>query len=130
MFDNMLNGFWCWVVELLPDSMAPNLVTLWGLVVLGSASLSMIYYDVSMTKELPSWTYLFSAIGVFIFQTMDAIDGKQARRTNSSSPLGQLFDHGWDALAWTFVNINLVSVFRVGLSTSVVSGWEILKINI
>jgi len=25
---------------------------------------------------------------------MDAIDGKQARRTNSSSPLGQLFDHG------------------------------------
>jgi hypothetical protein len=27
-------------------------------------------------------------------QTLDAIDGKQARRTGSSSPLGQLFDHG------------------------------------
>lgn len=27
-------------------------------------------------------------------QTLDAIDGKQARRTGSSSPLGELFDHG------------------------------------
>jgi phosphatidylglycerophosphate synthase len=32
-------------------------------------------------------------------QTFDAVDGKQARRTNSSSPLGELFDHGCDALA-------------------------------
>lgn len=28
-----------------------------------------------------------------------SIDGKQARRTRSSSPLGQLFDHGCDALS-------------------------------
>lgn len=28
------------------------------------------------------------------WQTLDALDGKQARRTGSSSPLGQLFDHG------------------------------------
>lgn len=27
-------------------------------------------------------------------QTFDAVDGKQARRTSSSSPLGELFDHG------------------------------------
>jgi hypothetical protein len=25
---------------------------------------------------------------------MDCLDGKQARRTKNSSPLGQLFDHG------------------------------------
>ncbi|KAH0753645.1 hypothetical protein KY290_023915 [Solanum tuberosum] len=35
-------------------------------------------------------------------QTFDAVDGKQARRTNSSSPLGELFDHGCDALACAF----------------------------
>ena len=28
------------------------------------------------------------------YKTFDAVDGKQARRTNSSSPLGELFDHG------------------------------------
>ncbi len=27
-------------------------------------------------------------------KTLDSLDGKQARRTNSSSPLGELFDHG------------------------------------
>jgi phosphatidylglycerophosphate synthase len=27
-------------------------------------------------------------------QTLDAMDGKQARRTGSSSPLGELLDHG------------------------------------
>lgn len=40
-----------------------------------------------------------SAVGLFIYQSLDAIDGKQARRTNSSSPLGELFDHGCDAVS-------------------------------
>jgi hypothetical protein len=31
-------------------------------------------------------------------QTMDAIDGKQARATGSSSPLGEVVDHGFDTL--------------------------------
>jgi hypothetical protein len=29
-----------------------------------------------------------------MYQTLDALDGKQARRTKTSSPLGELFDHG------------------------------------
>ncbi len=33
-----------------------------------------------------------------MYQTFDAVDGKQARRTQQSSPLGQLFDHGCDAI--------------------------------
>lgn len=34
------------------------------------------------------------ALGLFAYQTFDAIDGKQARRTGTGSPLGELFDHG------------------------------------
>lgn len=49
--------------------------------------------------KAPSWCYFLCALGLFIYQTLDAIDGKQARRTNSSSPLGELFDHGCDALS-------------------------------
>jgi len=33
---------------------------------------------------------------------LDAMDGKQARRTKSSSPLGQLFDHGCDSFSLNF----------------------------
>ncbi|KAK4047338.1 hypothetical protein OIV83_005516 [Microbotryomycetes sp. JL201] len=38
------------------------------------------------------------AVGLFFYQTMDALDGKQARATNTSSPLGECVDHGFDTL--------------------------------
>ncbi|MBA0746509.1 hypothetical protein Gogos_009019 [Gossypium gossypioides] len=37
---------------------------------------------------------MFLVISALLAYTFDAIDGKQARRTNSSNPLGELFDHG------------------------------------
>lgn len=40
-------------------------------------------------------TFLYSfGVGLFAYQSLDAIDGKQARRTGASGPLGELFDHG------------------------------------
>jgi phosphatidylglycerophosphate synthase len=41
------------------------------------------------------WSF---SIGLFIYQSMDAIDGKQARRTGMAGPLGEMFDHGCDAI--------------------------------
>ncbi|XP_026192112.1 uncharacterized protein LOC113147075 [Cyclospora cayetanensis] len=43
----------------------------------------------------PFW----DAVVSFIPMTLDAVDGKQARRTNTSTPLGQLFDHGCDSFS-------------------------------
>lgn len=54
---------------------------------------------------------MLCAFGLFIYQSLDAIDGKQARRTNSSSPLGELFDHGCDAISTVFVTVS----FAVGM---------------
>ena len=42
---------------------------------------------------------------------LDGIDGKQARRTNSSTPLGELFDHGLDSWTSLFIPTVLYSVF-------------------
>ncbi|KAH9707684.1 Choline/ethanolaminephosphotransferase 1 [Citrus sinensis] len=50
-------------------------------------------------------------------QTFDAVDGKQARRTNSSSPLGELFDHGCDALACAFEAMAFGSTAMCGRDT-------------
>lgn len=44
----------------------------------------------------------------------DGIDGKQARRTGSSSPLGELFDHGLDSWATLFLPVALYSIFGRG----------------
>ena len=49
---------------------------------------------------------------------LDNMDGKQARRTGSSSPLGMLFDHGCDALTTFLFACGLGTV--VGLSKNII----------
>ena len=43
---------------------------------------------------VPGVVWLLVAVLLFLSHTLDGIDGKQARRTGSSNPLGELFDHG------------------------------------
>ncbi|XP_038875283.1 choline/ethanolaminephosphotransferase 1-like isoform X2 [Benincasa hispida] len=64
-----------------------------------------------------SWLYIFSSFGFSSPKTFDAVDGKQARRTNSSSPLGELFDHGCDALACAFETLAFGSTAMCGRSS-------------
>ncbi len=62
--------------------------------------------------QAPSWAFIMSALGLFMYQSLDAIDGKQARRTNSSSALGELFDHGCDAVS-TGASLQLIILFSL-----------------
>lgn len=50
-----------------------------------------------------------SRLYITSYQTMDAIDGKQARRTGSAGPLGQLFDHGCDSISTTFICMSIMA---------------------
>lgn len=68
------------------------------------------------TGTAPRWVYAFNGWAVFFYLHLDCLDGKQARRTKSSSPLGQLFDHGCDALSLSLVMINLVTCAQPGLT--------------
>jgi ethanolaminephosphotransferase len=62
--------------------------------------------DMGVGEEAgPSWIYFSFAIGLWLYSTFDNVDGKQARRTGSSSPLGELFDHGCDAINCSFAAI-------------------------
>ncbi|KAJ9546154.1 hypothetical protein OSB04_025861 [Centaurea solstitialis] len=74
-------------------------ITLTGFMfLLISASLGYVYSP-QLDSPPPRWVHFAHGLLLFLYQTFDAVDGKQARRTNSSSPLGELFDHGCDALA-------------------------------
>lgn len=42
---------------------------------------------------------------------LDGLDGKQARRTGTSGPLGELFDHGLDSWTTIFIPTALYSIF-------------------
>ena len=67
-----------------------------------------------------------TGLGLFIYQSLDAIDGKQARRTNTSTPLGELFDHGCDSVSAGKWRISNRSIFYSNEDFSVRHGCLLL----
>ncbi|CAL8242536.1 unnamed protein product [Merluccius merluccius] len=97
--------YWNWLVLQVPTWVAPNTLTIVGLLVNILSTMVLVWYCPTAREEAPAWAFVVSALGLFIYQSLDAIDGKQARRTNSSSALGELFDHGCDAVSTVFVAV-------------------------
>ena len=116
--DLWLNPFWIKLSTWLPLSMAPNTVTLIGTFHLMGMVALTIFFDPKMEGLSPSWVYFLHGWCIFQYSNFDAIDGKQARRTGSSSPLGQLFDHGCDGLASTLIAISLTAALALSGSVS------------
>lgn len=63
---------------------------------------------------LGSTAYLTCVFNVLYNLFADGVDGKQARRTNSSTPLGELFDHGLDSWACIYFVVTVYSIFGRG----------------
>ncbi|BFZ58292.1 hypothetical protein PYCC9005_005354 [Savitreella phatthalungensis] len=124
----ILNPFWTWCTSLFPTWYAPNLITLTGLAfVVGNLVLVELLVP-DLVGPGPSWLYYSMAAGLFLYQTFDNCDGKQARRTGTSSPLGELFDHGVDSLNCTLAGLLMVVTLglgstRLGAFFTLVSAW-------
>lgn len=98
----VLQPFWTRCVHFFPLWMPPNMITLMGLMFLVMSALVGYIYSPQLDSPPPRWVHFVHGLCLFLYQTFDAVDGKQARRTSSSSPLGELFDHGCDALVCAF----------------------------
>ena len=97
----ILKHYWNAFVNVLPLWLAPNMVTLLGFFfILGNVGLLAILMP-DLVGPGPQWIYFSFAFGLWMYSTMDNVDGKQARRTGTSSGLGELFDHGIDSLNCT-----------------------------
>lgn len=113
--DNILNPFWYKVAYAFPAWFAPNLITLTGLLVNISAAVLVMMYDPYLLGNAPGWVYINAAICLQVYAVLDAADGKQARRLSASSPLGQIFDHGCDAVNLLFIIICSCSAAGFGI---------------
>jgi ethanolaminephosphotransferase len=99
-FDLWMNPVWQSLTEKLPMGLAPNMVTLLGgLHCVVAYGLTWWYSENFDNWNVPGWVLVANGYCIVAYYTLDCMDGKQARRTGSSSPLGQLWDHGWDCLA-------------------------------
>ncbi|CAD2222686.1 CDP-alcohol phosphatidyltransferase, putative [Angomonas deanei] len=129
------------LVNYLPVWLAPNVITISALVgvcvvhVLLSYSMPSfavgntfvkespelrheVNYDASYGEYLPPPRYvlLLAAFTLFLYQLLDNLDGHQARRTGTSSPLGLLMDHGCDAFNCIIGGLNLCMTLATGPS--------------
>jgi ethanolaminephosphotransferase len=109
-------------VNYLPTWLAPNLITLAGLAVLTGAYAVTAAHAPALEAAAPRWVYALMGAATFIYLHLDVLDGKQARRTGSSSPLGQLFDHGCDALAVHLLIVGIGASIDTGLTAKAVLG--------
>ncbi|XP_077283699.1 ethanolaminephosphotransferase 1-like [Arctopsyche grandis] len=118
----IMHPFWNRLVEYMPRWVAPNLMTFAGFLLTVLNFVIVAYFDYNFVASaippanppmppLPRWLWLLIGISLFVAYTLDGIDGKQARRTKSSGPLGELFDHGLDSYAASLVPICLYSCF-------------------
>ena len=106
--------WWEPVSALVPPWMAPNLITFIGFTLALTNVPLLIYYNPTLESTLPSWVFAYCGFSVFFYLTMDAIDGMQARKTKSSSPLGQLFDHGCDCAISTVFALMMINGLGLG----------------
>lgn len=109
-----MKRWWDWLVLRYPLWLAPNLITLVGFLCNLVAVLILAAYSPSGKDEAPALAYLFAAAALFAYQTLDATDGKQARRTKTSSPLGELFDHGCDSFSQIMVSTEICLSIGLG----------------
>lgn len=104
----------------MPQWLAPNVLTFTGFLFTVANGILLTIYDpdfsassdsISTTPPIPAWVWFLCAINHFLAHTLDGIDGKHARRTRSSGPLGELMDHGLDSWTALFIPFCIYSIF-------------------
>ncbi|EEA06032.1 CDP-alcohol phosphatidyltransferase domain-containing protein [Cryptosporidium muris RN66] len=101
--DEFMNIFWDYFVKSLPETLPPNGLTILGFICSFLSILILLVYSPSLDQRLLLPSTLAIVLLLFLYQTLDAADGKQARRLKLSSPLGQLLDHGLDSYSTIFL---------------------------
>lgn len=115
----IMHPFWDWLIQFFPRWIAPNLITFVGFLFIIKSFLLLSYFDYYFyassndpsSPPIPNWVFALVAFNIFISYTLDGIDGKQARRTHTSGPLGELFDHGLDSWTTVFIPTFIYSIF-------------------
>ncbi|XP_043922550.1 ethanolaminephosphotransferase 1-like [Protopterus annectens] len=118
---------WNRIVKIVPLWVAPNTLTFTGFLMILINYFILSFYDWDYTASgfghdhIPTWVWFFAGFSTFSAYCLDSIDGKHARRTYSSTPLGELFDHGLDSWATSIFTMSLFSIFDFSGETATVS---------
>ena len=115
LYGKCMSPFLDKLVKFLPETLAPNLITFFSLmcnIIAFIVSVNDGGFDFSQPlKRRTCYVIGFTQI---LYQILDNIDGKQARRTGNSTPFGMLMDHGCDIFTNIFTAYNMSRLLLVG----------------
>eukprot|EP00933_Yihiella_yeosuensis_P082298 TRINITY_DN96130_c0_g1_i1.p1 TRINITY_DN96130_c0_g1~~TRINITY_DN96130_c0_g1_i1.p1 ORF type:complete len:475 (+),score=38.91 TRINITY_DN96130_c0_g1_i1:44-1426(+) len=114
--DQKLSKYWTRLADSLPQQLAPNIVTLFGFLPMAVSYVLCWTYSPGYALSAPRWVILFALLSLFVYQTSDAVDGKHARKIGMATPVGQLFDHGFDCLSSVAIHALCALIFLPGTS--------------
>lgn len=85
---------WAPCLRFIPLRRSANTITLLGNL---CSFVAFAFLALTPLTGVPSAAFLLPSAALFLYLSLDNIDGAQARRSGSSSPLGEFLDHWCDA---------------------------------
>lgn len=77
LYTYLLSPWAQYCVDCTPRWVAPNLITFVGLCFPFSAIICTLWFNPTLEADEPRWLCIWTAICLFVYQTMDNMDGKQ-----------------------------------------------------
>ena len=115
LYGKCMSPFLDKVVKYLPETLAPNLITFFSLCCnIFAFIISVNDGGFDFSQPLKKSTCYVIGFTQILYQLLDNIDGKQARRTGNSTPFGMLMDHGCDIFTNIFTAFNMSRLLIVG----------------
>ena len=103
------------LINYFPQSLAPNLITLMSFFFnILSFYITLMDGGLDYYSILSRGTCLFQAVAHILYYVLDNLDGKQARRTGTSTAYGMLLDHGCDVFTNIIVAFNMSHLLILG----------------
>ena len=84
-------------------------------------------FGTNFEGAIPAWWCFLAAVLYFVYRLLDEMDGKQARKTGNSSPVGLMFDHGCDSFTAALLCLMMSKMMQIGNGPLVM--WMLLGIT-
>ncbi|KAF7491797.1 Choline/ethanolaminephosphotransferase 1 [Sarcoptes scabiei] len=94
----VMQKFWTWLARFIPKSIAPSTITAIGFVINIVTSTIIIHYSPDCRSIVPTWSLVVCALGVWLYQIADALDGKQSYKVQNTQ-LEEFYDHSCDSIS-------------------------------
>ncbi|KAJ1452790.1 CDP-alcohol phosphatidyltransferase-domain-containing protein [Pelagophyceae sp. CCMP2097] len=113
-----LDAFWGELPQrVYPKWLAPNAITVTGLACIILAFCIVVFQSPALDGSAGAKGYAALAVLLFLYQSLDGSDGKQARATKSGSALGEVVDHGVDACTTVLIPLAVLDLAKLGVSS-------------